>query len=321
MNRQLNVAATNTIKVRALENDIQTAVATEKLDGTCCYISEFEGNPWLWARFDRKPTKGAEKKFRKWQIGRQKHGKQGEGESSNLSPTFKWDILKDFKETPQYWIPASGVEIVDGSPIPDDIGHTPGWVPISSSSRPHCWHLQAVDLKAGLALVLREELGGGLFVECVNLSSLTGHTAELIGTNINGNPYGLGTKKNPIHLLVIHGTIKVENAPPISLEDIRAWFKGSGQVEGIVWHCANGTLFKVHRNHVSLKWPVSDPTLTLRPVKISMDTNDLDIENDFIATMAKLNGHTCDSLKDLERIVSELDNIDGDCDQKNDEKS
>ncbi|WAR02014.1 CL029-like protein [Mya arenaria] len=255
------VAATNTIKVRALENDIQTAVATEKLDGTCCYISEFEDLTVSQQRAQRRSS---------------------------------------------YWIPASGVEIVDGSPIPDDIGHTPGWVPISSSSRPHCWHLQAVDLKAGLALVLREELGGGLFVECVNLSSLTGHTAELIGTNINGNPYGLGTKKNPIHLLVIHGTIKVENAPPISLEDIRAWFKGSGQV---------------HRNHVSLKWPVSDPTLTLRPVKISMDTNDLDIENDFIATMAKLNGHTCDSLKDLERIVSELDNIDGDCDQKNDEKS
>jgi hypothetical protein len=32
--------------------------------------------------------------------------------------------------------------------------------------------------------------GEGLCIDCVHMSQLEGHTAELIGTNINGNPYG-----------------------------------------------------------------------------------------------------------------------------------
>jgi len=56
---------------------------------------------------------------------------------------------------------------------------------------------------------------------------------------------GIGSKKHPIHMLVIHGSIGVHEPPPVALDNIRAWFEGEGQVEGIVWHCANGTLFKV----------------------------------------------------------------------------
>jgi len=38
--------------------------------------------------------------------------------------------------------------------------------------------------------VVRERDDTSLCVECVHLSTLAGHTAELIGTNINANPYG-----------------------------------------------------------------------------------------------------------------------------------
>jgi len=37
------VVATNTIKPQALESGVTTSLATEKLDGTCCYVRDFEG--------------------------------------------------------------------------------------------------------------------------------------------------------------------------------------------------------------------------------------------------------------------------------------
>lgn len=56
---------------------------------------------------------------------------------------------------------------------------------------------------------------------------------------------GIGSKKFPIHFLVIHGSVKIRNPPAIKMDLMKEWFKSEGQVEGIVWHCANGTLFKV----------------------------------------------------------------------------
>lgn len=302
-NQPYKVVATERIKQKAVDNDIHSALVTEKLDGTCVYFAKFEGKPWLWARFDRKPTKGAEKRFKKFQ--QQKQREKGLGEGSNKDSTFKWDMAKDFKETPEYWIPASGVQVVDGFPVPDDIGHTPGWVPVSPSSRQQCWHLSTVDLKIGLALVLREvEDSEELCIDCVHISELEGHTAELVGTNINGNPYGIGCKKFPIHFLVIHGSVKIRNPPEIQMESIKKWFQNEGQVEGIVWHCANGTLFKLHRNHVALPWPAGEPTLTLRPVTIAVDTTnyELDDNDSLIALFGKFRDHKCDSLKDLKNL-------------------
>ncbi|KAL4225756.1 hypothetical protein ACF0H5_016445 [Mactra antiquata] len=301
-NQSYKVVAKETIKQRALDNDVMNAIATEKLDGTCVYIAQFEGKPWLWARFDKKPNKGAERRFKKFQY-QQKERKSCEESKETLK--FHWDLVKDFKDTPQYWIPASHVEIVAGSPVPDDIGHTPGWVPISPGARQYCWHLSAVDLNNNLALVLSEsDTGDELILSCVHLSDLEGHTAELIGTNINGNPYGLGSKKFPIHLLVIHGTIKVRNPPDINISSVKDWFKNTGHVEGIVWHCTNRTLFKVHRNHVTLSWPVDNPSLSRLPVRISTNIScDLDTDTLLINQLIRLNGHVCDSLTQLEQLL------------------
>lgn len=49
-----------------------------------------------------------------------------------------------------------------------------------------------VDYETGLALVLRplREDEDMLEITCVPLSELQEQTLELIGTNINGNPYG-----------------------------------------------------------------------------------------------------------------------------------
>lgn len=50
-----------------------------------------------------------------------------------------------------------------------------------------------VDYETGLALVLRplKEDEDMLEITCIPLSELQEQTLELIGTNINGNPYGI----------------------------------------------------------------------------------------------------------------------------------
>lgn len=297
-NQLYKVVATETIKPAALADSIHAAVATEKVDGTCVFITSYNGRPWLWARFDRKPTKAAEKKFRKFQMQNQKENDKNEQK-------YKWDLTKDFKETPADWIPASGVMVEDGFPMPDDIGHTPGWVPVSQSSRQYCWHLSAVSLVHGYALVLREDKPGGeLSLELVSLSHLNGHTAELIGTNINGNPYDIGSKKHPLHMLVLHGSLAVCNGPTVAIDTVKEWFLHEGQVEGIVWQCENKHLYKVHRNHVALPWPGSEvPLLSRRPVCVHVDPEQFGEEKEVVPgavfLLKSVSGNQFGSLRDL----------------------
>lgn len=42
--QKFRVLATETLNPKVLESDIQSAVPTEKLDGTCCYVSAYKGN-------------------------------------------------------------------------------------------------------------------------------------------------------------------------------------------------------------------------------------------------------------------------------------
>ena len=75
--------------------------------------------------------------------------------------------------------------------VPDDIGHLVGWVPVDPSLRMHVWHLSVVDLNRGEGLFLSEEQPGGpMKIHRVKLEDLLGKTFELIGTNVNANPYG-----------------------------------------------------------------------------------------------------------------------------------
>lgn len=49
--QQYQVVATETVNPVALEANIDCAIATEKLDGTCCYVTMFEGNLLLFFFF------------------------------------------------------------------------------------------------------------------------------------------------------------------------------------------------------------------------------------------------------------------------------
>ncbi|KAM9351661.1 RNA ligase 1 isoform 2-T2 [Symphorus nematophorus] len=237
--QQFQVVATENVNPVALEANIDCALATEKIDGTCCYVTVYKGQPYLWARLDRKPNKQAEKRFKKYQ------------HSHRNSKGFIWNVEEDFKAVPESWIPAHRVKHHNGHPVPDENGHTPGWVPVEKDNKQYCWHYSVVDYEIGAALVLQpsaddEEV---LEIAAVPLADLLEQTLELIGTNVNGNPYELGSKKQPVHCLVSHGSVRIRSPPPVDFQQLCSWLQDSpeGRVEGIVWHCNDGTLIKAKR--------------------------------------------------------------------------
>ncbi|XP_069574747.1 RNA ligase 1 isoform X1 [Brachyistius frenatus] len=236
--QQFQVVATDNVNPVAREADVDGALATEKLDGTCCYVTVHQGQPVLWARLDRKPNKQAEKRFRKYQ------------QAHRSCKGFSWNVEEDFKTVPETWIPAHRVQHHRGLPVPDEHGHIPGWVPVEADNKQYCWHSSVVDYEVGSALVLRpgssDDDDDVLEVAAVPLADLQEQTLELIGTNVNGNPYGLGSKKQPVHCLVSHGSVRIRTPPPVDLQQLCSWFQESpaGRVEGIVWHCNDGTLVK-----------------------------------------------------------------------------
>ncbi|XP_065597407.1 RNA ligase 1 isoform X2 [Cyrtonyx montezumae] len=248
------VLATETLNEKALEADIYNAFPTEKVDGTCCYVATYKGQPCLWARLDRRPNKQAEKRFKR----------------------FLYSV-EDCK----------------------------GWVPVEKNSKQYCWHSSVVNYEAEMALVLKHHADPGLLeIRPVSLSELLEQTLELIGTHINANPYGLGSKKQPIHLLVPHGAFEIKNPPALKQNDIVSWFEGcsEGKVEGIVWHCRDGSLIKLHRHHLGLCWPLAETYLNSQPVVISLNRQDYDCDfgpKSLFHQFSNLDGQRFDRLKDI----------------------
>ncbi|XP_076471287.1 RNA ligase 1-like [Babylonia areolata] len=318
-NQQFKVTASDVLNPEVDVHDLEAACATEKVDGTCCLVQEYQGLPWLWARLDRKPNKQGDKKFQRYQS---KLKAWKESEQTDKPPSMTWDHEKDFKEVPATWIPASGIEVVDGDPQPDKLGHTPGWVPVETNSRQYCWHLSSVNLDLGIGLVLcRGDDGRELVIKCQPLSELCGKTCELIGTNINGNPYGVGNKRTPLHLLVVHGSLPVTCPSPAQSGALHRWLSkeeeeeepetdsDSNKVEGVVWHCPSGALFKLHRHHLNLPWPVKEPRLSGQPVRVHVDSAhfgfDMDSKKSHFSFLASVNGSRADKLCELHHLLNE----------------
>ncbi|KAM9807525.1 RNA ligase 1 [Neosynchiropus ocellatus] len=292
--QEFQVVAAEQLNPVALEANIHCAVATEKLDGTCCYVTVYKGQPWLWARLDRKPNKQAEKRFKKYQ------------HTHKSSKGFSWNVEEDFKTVPDSWIPAHGVKHLNGYPVPDPQGHIPGWVPVEKDNKQYCWHSSVLDYEAAAALALRPSgnMEDALEIVVVPLVDLLEQTLELIGTNVNGNPYGLGSKSRPVHFLVPHGSICAKNPPPVDLQQLLRWFQESpdGKVEGIVWHCRDGTLVKVHRHHLNLPWPVGETFLGSKPVDVCADwtVDEYATGKDLVTCFSRMNGRKFSRLQDVQ---------------------
>ncbi|XP_046364856.2 uncharacterized protein C12orf29 homolog [Haliotis rufescens] len=302
-NQPFLVVASDKLLVEVKQHILDTAIVSEKIDGTCCYIAEYEGKPWLWARHDRKLSKPGDRKLKKYLSEKKAWCEDGE---IGDRPTIAWDIEIDFKEVPSQWIPALEVSVEFGVPQPDEHGHIPGWVPVDPNQRQHLWHLSSVDLTKGLGLVLRQT-AEGLCIDCVALIELLGNTVELIGTNINGNPYKIGNRQKPLHLLVVHGSMTLNCPRPPTRDNLTQWLMESdeGLVEGIVWHCETGALFKLHRQHVGLRWPIDLPHLSKQTVKINVDgaAYEFSEERSLFNLLAAKGGMTCEKLSELHDLL------------------
>ncbi|KAK5866895.1 hypothetical protein PBY51_011432 [Eleginops maclovinus] len=267
--QQFQVVATENVNPVALEANIHCAVATEKIDGTCCYVTLHKGRPHL--------CKG-----------------------------FSWNVEEDFKTVPEAWIPAHRVQHHNGHPVPDEHGHIPGWVPVQKDNKQYCWHCSVLDPEGMAVLVLRPGVDDEdeLEVAAVPLADLLEQTLELIGTNVNGNPYGLGSKKQPLQCLVSHGSVGVRNPPSVDFQQLTSWLRESpeGRVEGIVWHCSDGTLIKVHRHHLGLRWPDEETRLGARPVVVHVDgpLGEFIDSKDLFSSFSRLNGQRFGRLRDIQ---------------------
>lgn len=73
-------------------------------------------------------------------------------------------------------------------------------------------------------------------------------SGEAIGTNIQGNPLGLD--KNIIVFFSLGQAPVLENVPT-TFDELKEWLPkaksayGTGFMEGIVWHCSDGTMMKI----------------------------------------------------------------------------
>ena len=72
-----------------------------------------------------------------------------------------------------------------------------------------------MNYEFGIALVLRHHPDDPGVLEMSAVPRHLEQTLELIGTNINGNLYGLGSKKYPLHFLTPHGAFQVRNLPTL----------------------------------------------------------------------------------------------------------
>lgn len=251
-------------------------IATEKVDGTSVLIKRFNSKPWLWARHDRKLTKKAEMHHKKL-LECLQSGTHDENLKNVQSIPFD---ESDFREAPENWEPSTScVNPETGRLVPDANGHIMGWVPVPVTSRQYCWHLDTVELTNGLALILRpqddkdSDCYTRLKISIESMEDMIDQTFELIGTNVNANPYNLGSKKKPIHFLVRHGDLKVRPPKNVGLDAFADWFKNDreGSVEGIVWHCSDGIMYKLHRHHLKLKWPITSTKICNIPVDIQIN--------------------------------------------------
>lgn len=145
---------------------------------------------------------------------------------------------------------------------------------------------------------------------------------------------GLGSKKQPVHCLVSHGSLLIKNPPPVDFQQLQAWFQESpeGRVEGIVWHCSDGTLVKValkicylasmkcflkafrapvrvclqvHRHHLGLRWPDGGTCLGDRPLVVRVDPtvdeyNSSNSSKDLFTPFSRLNGRRFSRLQEIQ---------------------
>lgn len=134
----------------------------------------------------------------------------------------------EFKPMPEGW------EASEEKPN-KHTGHWPGWLPVDESDPQDKWHVE------GAQALMNE--GGPL-------DKYNGDTCELLGPKIQGNPYGYD-----YHCLCKHGSELVVGLIGSSFDSIKLFLR-ENEIEGIVWHHADGRMVKIKRKDFGFDWPV-----------------------------------------------------------------
>jgi len=108
---------------------------------------------------------------------------------------------------------------------PEESGH--GWAPVGDSTSDQ-WHREA-------------------WAGCIPLA---GGTYELVGPNLQRNPYDLEQ-----HQLWRHGGSPLYGAET-DFDLLPFWFEDMMPMEGLVWHHPDGRMAKIKRRDFGLPWPV-----------------------------------------------------------------
>ena len=127
---------------------------------------------------------------------------------------YKRFDAKQGKQPPAGFVPAQ-----DADPV---TGHWPGWIEVSDG-REDQW------FREGLA----------------NSGDLSDGTYELVGPKIQGNPEGFTE-----HRLIRHGVDELD--APRTFVELREWFVDK-DIEGVVWHRADGEMVKIKKKDFGLK--------------------------------------------------------------------
>lgn len=138
--------------------------------------------------------------------------------------TRKWDgtccMVRDGKLYKRYEVKKGGnppVNFEAANEVDPNTGKQQGWVPVGDGPEDQ-YHREAFD----------------------GQHSWEDGTYELVGPKIQGNPDHFMT-----HILVPHGDEFLYDAPR-SFEALREWLKDR-EIEGVVWHNANGDMVKIKR--------------------------------------------------------------------------
>jgi hypothetical protein len=116
---------------------------------------------------------------------------------------------------------------------PDAVtGHWPGWVRVNPGDPADRWHLEAFD-----------------HYVAERRSFPPDGTYELVGPKVQGNAEGYDR-----HALVAHGGVTLPDVPR-SFRDLRDYL-AAREIEGVVWHRADGEMVKLKRRDFGLRWPV-----------------------------------------------------------------
>lgn len=216
-------------------------IATGKLDGTCCRVEN-----------------GKIEKRRDIQIGREK--------------PIDWIMTGIDKNTYQNQDHNDNQDQDEDQKKYRDKFHLIGFMPLSRKEDK--WHLDClVGDDHDHVNILTFVANNFPHIEQIKLSDINGCSIEVLGPKFNGNPHKLDK-----HCIAVHGKLILKDFPMNMdnnkydneyneelLTEIKNWFEKSNQgqvLEGVVLHLNDGSMYKLHKHHLDLKWNYKD-TMTI----------------------------------------------------------